>query len=42
MKQLAGMKHNIFTTKLIKIIAEGESVFLVMGYKSGDLKKLFS
>lgn len=42
MKQLTKMKNNIFTTKLIDLIIEGDSVFLVMNYMSSDLKKLFN
>ena len=38
--QLSKMKTNIFTSKLIEIIIEGESIFLVMDYKSSDLKRL--
>ena len=36
------MKNNIFTTKLIETIAEGESVFLVMDFISSDLKMLLN
>jgi serine/threonine protein kinase len=42
LKEFSKMKSNIFTTKLLDMFVEGDSIFLVMEYKSNDLKKLFS
>ena len=40
--QLTKMKGNIFTSKLIEIITDGDDIFLVMEYKCSDLKRLMS
>jgi serine/threonine protein kinase len=42
LKQLTDMRNNMFTAKLKDIIMEGNLVWLVMDYKSLDLKRLFN
>jgi hypothetical protein len=38
--QLSKMKNNIFTTKLIDIVADGDRIFLIMDFQISDLKQL--
>ena len=46
LKALSQMSRNVFTTKLIEVLlpqkADFDAIFLVMDYKSNDLKKLFT
>jgi serine/threonine protein kinase len=42
MIQLSKIKCNIFTTKLLDVVAEDDRIFLVMDYVLTDLKNLFT
>jgi serine/threonine protein kinase len=46
LRELTKMKGNLFTTKLIEVLVpnskEYNEIFIVMDYKSSDLKKLIS